>query len=387
MKIAIVIARLNPQRGGAESWTAGLVRFLLARNHQVHVIAQGCDLDDPRIRFHRIVPVGISKAFKLRSFCLRAAEVAATGAFDIVHDQGNGWFGNVFQAHAGTLAGNQNQSSISIRNPLHRLNRWLMSNIQPRYRVTDEIARRQFDPSTQREWVALSGMVRQEMIHYYGLPSDRIHVVYNGTEVNHFHPGLRDELREPLRRQLGIDENTTMFLSVAHHFRLKGVGEIVRAAGILARQRRDFVVVVVGGRRATYYRWLAFRKGCAPLIHLAGRTDDVRPYYAAADAFVHPTYYDSCSLVVLEALACGLPTITSRFNGAAELLTDGQEGYLLDSPRQTGMLAVLMERLTDPARRRDMGPAARALAEQHTLEANHEGILDVYEAARRRSPL
>ncbi len=112
------------------------------------------------------------------------------------------------------------------------------------------------------------------------------------------------------------------------------------------------------------------------------------PYYLAADFLVHPSFYDSCSLVLLEAAACGLPVIASLENGAAELLTEGVEGFLLNDP---GDAATLFERmrlmLVEPLRKK-MGRAARELASQHTLDRNFEEILAIYrqtDATKRRA--
>ncbi len=62
---------------------------------------------------------------------------------------------------------------------------------------------------------------------------------------------------------------------------------------------------------------------------------------------MQPTYYDPCSLVVLEALACGLPVITTAQNGASELMTDGREGYILTTPDAQGELIAALDHMTD----------------------------------------
>ena len=103
--------------------------------------------------------------------------------------------------------------------------------------------------------------------------------------------------------------------------------------------------------------------------------------YAAADIYAQPTYYDPCSLTVLEALACGLPVITTRRNGASELLTHGRDGFILDRPGDLDGLAEAILALCEADLRRDVGAAARALAEGHSTERNYRGILAVYERA------
>jgi UDP-glucose:(heptosyl)LPS alpha-1,3-glucosyltransferase len=81
-------------------------------------------------------------------------------------------------------------------------------------------------------------------------------------------------------------------------------------------------------------------------------------FYHAADLLVHPTYYDPCSRVVLEALAAGLPVITTRFNGAAERITSGRQGYVLESPDDVAGLAQAIVRLCDDEHRHSCAKAA-----------------------------
>ena len=110
---------------------------------------------------------------------------------------------------------------------------------------------------------------------------------------------------------------------------------------------------------------------------------DIRPYYAAADVYVHPTWYDPCSLTVIEALACGLPVITTSFNGASELLTQGENGFVIPDPADPLALAEKMTVLLDPALRSAMGASARRLALDHTLERQTAEFLSLYREISR----
>jgi UDP-glucose:(heptosyl)LPS alpha-1,3-glucosyltransferase len=131
----------------------------------------------------------------------------------------------------------------------------------------------------------------------------------------------------------------------------------------------------------------AHRLGCATCIRFVGSVVDSVPYYAAADVYLHPTYYDPCSLVVLEAIACGLPVITTVNNGASELLTPGTHGYVMQNVTDLDGLVGYISRLMDAADRSECSRRARELAEQHDLERNYREILAVYEEAARVAPL
>src|SRR6185295_3991588 len=120
-------------------------------------------------------------------------------------------------------------------------------------------------------------------------------------------------------------------------------------------------------------------------VCFVGHCDDMRSAYFAADFLVHPTFYDPCSLVVLEALACGLPVITTRCNGANELLHPLQEGYIVDDPHDYQRLSWSMWQLLDPQRRNACAQAARKTASQWTFEHHYRQLMRVLtEAAARK---
>ncbi len=98
------------------------------------------------------------------------------------------------------------------------------------------------------------------------------------------------------------------------------------------RTARPIHLLVCGSGEPGPFRRLANRLGLKDTVHFLGFYPEVETCYWSSDFFVQPTYYDPCSLVVLEALACGLPVITTAQNGASELLTDGVDGYVLTAP-------------------------------------------------------
>ena len=139
-----------------------------------------------------------------------------------------------------------------------------------------------------------------------------------------------------------------MFLIVAHNFALKGVPTLIRAVAELAWEGQPVRLAIAGGRRTGRAARLAKHVGIGDRVELLGSVPDAAPYYAAADVYVQPTFYDPCSLVVLESLAAGVPTVTSRFNGAGELITPGVEGSIVQDPADVGELADCLRLWCDP---------------------------------------
>ena len=111
---------------------------------------------------------------------------------------------------------------------------------------------------------------------------------------------------------------------------------------------------------------------------ISGHVKDVETYYAASDIYVHPTFYDSCSLVVTESLASGLPVITTRFDGASGVIDNGIEGFVMGNPMDYEALAEKISLFFDDEFRMKASIAAREKAEKYPAERNCEEIMEIY---------
>lgn len=382
MRIGLVLEQFDPRCGGAEQWTVQLAGELLARGHEVHVVARrfGPQAAAMPIVAHRLDGIGLALGFAA------AAEARLKAlALDVVHDMGAGWSCDVFQSHRGSWTAMR----LCKQALAPRWLRPLKSQIDPllpHCRRARALARRQY-VDDGRIFVALSRRVADDCVRFHGVRPEQIRLIYNGVDTDRFSPDRAAEHRREVRRRLGLDDRTALLLIVAHNFRLKGVDVLLRAMERLKGGSARVHLAVVGGKQPGNYLRAARRLGVAEAVSFAGSVDDTAPYYAAADAYVHPTFYDSCSLVVLEALAAGVPVVTTQSNGAAELLRDGVEGYVLAEAADVAGLCGRIRTLLEPDRRRRMGEAARRLAMQHTFQRNADEILAVYrESVRRRNP-
>jgi UDP-glucose:(heptosyl)LPS alpha-1,3-glucosyltransferase len=374
MKVGLVVEQFDPLRGGKEQWSAQFASKLLERGCEVHVVAgrfgdQVCTMPITR---HQLQPARTPIAFA------QAAERHLRRLrLDVIHDTGAGWYCHVFQPHGGSHRALVEHNLMALPRwlrPLKRaVSRWL-----PRYRRFEALMARQY-VDDGRILLALSRRTMADFQKIHGVPPERIRLGYNGVDPVRFSPQHRATYRQAVRQWLGVDDRTLVLLIVAHNFQLKGVPTLLRAMSRLARARRPVHLAVVGGKRLWRYERIAARLGAAPAVTFTGTVHDTVPFYAAADVYVHPTFHDSCSLVVLEALASGLPVITSRLNGAAELLTEGVEGYVMPNPADVDDLLARLEPLLESSVRRRMGQEARRLALQHTLDRNVEEILTVYD--------
>jgi UDP-glucose:(heptosyl)LPS alpha-1,3-glucosyltransferase len=164
------------------------------------------------------------------------------------------------------------------------------------------------------------------------------------------------------------------------NYRLKGLVPLLYSLRRLPPGKRPRLLVA-GSPHFGRYQRLARVLGVANDVRFAGYCPDTRECYFASDFLIHPTFYDPCSLVVLEALACGLPVITSRYNGAAELLNPPHDGFVIDDPHDHRHLAWCMEQLLDPGRRVACTQAARRGAVQWTFERHYQELMAVFRAS------
>ena len=373
MKIGLVLERFDPQRGGLEHWTWQFARSLTARGHEVHVVAFEFH---PDAAAHGIIAHELemprSRIERARAIAARLPELR----LDIIHDNGIGWEADVIQPHAGST------KALWAHN-LMRIPKWRQIRFwrERRYRELAEIERRQHH-SSSAVIVPVSQMVQRNFETLHGLPRERMRVIYNGVDVNRFTPATRERFRETTRRELGVGDGV-VFLMVAHNLLLKNAEALIRAGAKLHAAGSAIHVVIAGGKKPERFVQLAKKLGVSEMVTFLGLVDPI-PYYAAADIFVHPTWYDPCSLVTLEAAACGLPVITTRYNGASELMHDGLDGYVLEDPHDVATLAARMQDLLDPALRSDMGAAGRAVALQHTFERQTDEFLELYREIMER---
>ena len=376
MKIALILERFNPDRGGLEHWTWQFARRLVARKHEVHVVA---------FEFHPDAGSFGIVAHQLAMPRSRIERAEAIAAFlpdlglDVIHDMGIGWHADVIHPHGGSI-------KAAWEHNLLRIPKWRQIRFwrERRYRELEAIEARQH-ANRSATIVPVSEMVQRSFQKFNRLPAERMRVIYNGVDVDRFTPDNRAAWREQTRRQLGLGDDEVMFLMLAHNLLLKNADAVIRATAKLVSEKLPLRTVLAGGKKTDRFEKLAANLGASDAVTFLGLVDAV-PHYAAADVYVQPTWYDPCSLVTLEASACSLPVITSRYNGASEMMTNGKEGYLVDEPADVAALTSYMRELLDPRRREEMGAAGRAMTLDHTFEHQTNEFCQLYEyvlAAKR----
>jgi UDP-glucose:(heptosyl)LPS alpha-1,3-glucosyltransferase len=369
MRIAYVVHDYH-RKGGHSRYVAELaMRF--SREHEVHVFAN-CVEPEPgvRIHFHHIPALRMSALMSVLSFQLGALG-RVRGDFDIVHAQGMcGWRYDVLTAHICNRA-------------WYRARRAHGMAVGWRERLSDRVFDGIVTPleallyrTSRDRWViAISDVTRRNLAECYGR-RERTAVIHHGVDAALFQPAARAQNRTVMRRELGYDETDFVALYV---------GSLQKGAAFALQALRHAPRVKLLGVSPTPpkpYLAAADRAGLRGRVQFRPATDAIEQYYAAADAFVYPSPYDAFGMVITEAMAAGLPVVTSRAAGAAELIAHGREGLLLDDPADAREIAGHLNRLVeDRDLCRELGEAARLRVEAQCWDRVAAETMAVYRRA------
>jgi UDP-glucose:(heptosyl)LPS alpha-1,3-glucosyltransferase len=388
MNLALCYENVLPARGGCETYIADLSRRLVADGHEVHLYACRWDADalPKEIRFHSLPrPVGprFLRPWRFGAACqtaLRANRHLVSIGFDKT------WGQDVLYPQGGLHASSADHNIGKYRPPGIRIAARIMKKLDLAHWSFAHLEKKQYLSDDRPLILVNSHMVARHFQQYYRIGPDRLRVVHSAIDPGRFAYTDRPKLRQEWRLRWGIRHEETVGLFVAMNYRLKGLEPLIRAVACLPAEQ-PFRLLVVGHPRFQAYSHLADRLGISNRVLFLGPRRDVHHCYFAADFLVHPTFYDPCSLVVLEALACGLPIITTRYNGASELLHPPREGYVIDDPHDHEHLAWALAQMLDPARRAACAQAARKTAAQWTFEHHYRQMLAVFAdaAARKRA--
>lgn len=332
MRIAIINRVFSRAAGGAESYSVAVAQQLAPR-HEIHVFAQESNQPVPGITYHRVFCLGKKPRWVNQLLFAVASWWATRKGFDVVHSHENTWHGQVQTIHVRPLRYNL----LHGRHGLRRALRWLKVALSPRLITYVRLEGARFKPAPGRQVVATSATLGQECLEAYPASRAQLSVITPGTYL------LQDTLtRDMARRQLGLPAEAPLLLFVANDYKRKGLDALLQA---LAQLPPEVQLAVVGNPKPiAQYRQQAEQLGLAGRVHFLGSLDDLVPAYRAADGLAHPTLEDSYAMVVLEAMALGLPVVVSgpAHCGISRELEDGRQALLLHDPRDAAELARLL---------------------------------------------
>jgi UDP-glucose:(heptosyl)LPS alpha-1,3-glucosyltransferase len=325
MKLAL-IRRQFSATGGAELYLQRLLGALGQRGHELHLFTEGWEQKPAGVTVHA-VPVNGSRAARARAFANGAQDLLAREKFDCVFSLERTLKQDVYRAGDGL-----HRVWLERRREFAPWWRRPFIGVGAFHQAMMELEAATFDPANTRHVIVNSEMVRQEILKHLRFPAERIHLVRNGVEVARFQGGKRAETRA----RFGVKEDEFLLLFVGSGWERKGLKYLLRAVEQLQS-------TAPAGLDGTKLKLLVAGKGKVPAgvpgnVIFAGAMGDVEDAYAAADLFVLLPIYEPSANVVYEALAAGLPVISSAQNGASEVIT-AATGTVVDRPDDVDAVA------------------------------------------------
>src|SRR6266550_573966 len=364
-KLSIVFVRRGySPTGGAETYLKRLAGGVIEAGHDVRLVTTNDwpDADWPFGSITRVnakSPIGFASDFQRMRTEFR---------FDVLFSLERVWSCDVYRAGDGVhRAWLDRRRKFEL--PLKRFVRSLSSKHRDLLRLEQSL----FSDGNTRRVIAGSQMVKDEIVNLYGYSADKIDIVRNGVPLEKFRFG--PELREKSREELNLKSDQIALLFAGSGWERKGLLFAIEAAALC--RDRNTRLLVAGRGNARLYKTKRLRFWSEEPVKFLGEVVDMMRVYAAADIFILPTIYDPFSNACLEALASGLPVITTRSNGFSEIIEDGIHGSIVDNPANLIGLRDAIRFWSDPSRRDAARSANIERASQFDISKNVAQTLEI----------
>lgn len=360
MRIAVISRHFSRAGGGAESYAVALVQGLASR-HEVHVFSQTSNHPIQGVSYHKVFSL-FEKPRWINQLVFAVSTWWQTRrGFDVVHSHENTWQGQIQTIHVRPVRHNLFFTFSGVR----RIFRWIKVALSPRLITYLLLEGSRFRLCQTRHIVATSNHLRQECEEAYPDCTGKIKVVTPGVHIPLHVPAQADA-----RRALGLPLVGRMVLFVANDYARKGLDTLLKA--LRPMPLNVFLAVVGNPSAAQKYRQQAQELGVEKRVYFLGSLDELSPAYAAAECLAHPTLEDSFAMVVLEAMAHGIPVVVSGPDhcGISRQLTDGENALLLSDPKNEQELGRKMGEILDSRDlARHLHKGGLAFAQHHSWES------------------
>jgi len=338
LRIAVLNRSFVSTGGGAERYSIALVEQLAAR-HDVHVYAQKIEHNWPGVTYHRLwTPLTKPRWINQLWFAITSWWATRTG-FDAVHSHENTWHGQVQTVHVLPVKYTLFRERTGFRLAL----RWIKVATSPRLLVYLLLEIVRYRPTPNRQIIVTSPSLRKIMMQTYPRTGSMLSVITPGvSRVS----GLTSSAeRNAAREALGLPTSGKCILFVANDYQKKGLPALLHALQLLSSE--SYLAIVGNAAQVPQFKGVVQQMGIASRVHFLGSIEAIENAYFAADCLAHPTLEDTFAMVVLEAMAHGLPVVVSNgvYCGIANLLTNKINALILENPNDHIQLAGLINQV------------------------------------------
>ncbi|MEE9396879.1 MAG: glycosyltransferase family 4 protein [Methylococcales bacterium] len=322
---------------------------------------------------HKVIldPPYRGRIAKIKTFNHIVKDYLNTHHFDLVQSHERFSDCDIFRAGDGVHKVWLEQKA-RLLNPLSKA--WLFQTPYHKSLMAEE--KKMFESSHLRAVICNSKMVGDEILEHFDIAPKKIKIIHNGVDIERFHPKNRSHAKKT-RHALGIPEECLLFIFPGSGFERKNLITVIRALSHLPENIHTMIVGRDKWQRR--YERLANKTNIGHRVHFLGaqKRERMPELYAAADALILPTLYDPFPNVIFEAMATGLPCITSPKCGAAIIIQDNKAGRIVDALNEVE-LAGAMTAYESENTRNEEGKAARTVAEQFTIQRMRKEFIRLY---------
>jgi UDP-glucose:(heptosyl)LPS alpha-1,3-glucosyltransferase len=327
MKIALVRKAYSPY-GGAERYLSQLIDRLCAQGHEVHAFARRWEANGRGLFFHRVPLIPSPSFMEALSFAYFSRGLLQESTFDIIHGFERTLYQDIYRAGDGC-----HREWLSRRRKIDPWLKRISHPLNPLHRSLLFLEKKLFLSPKLKRIIANSQKGKEEIIRHYGVPSEKVEVIYNGVDLDAFHPRNVALYRKALREELKINPDTFAILFLGSGFRRKGLDRFIASFPRIKKEIPKAYLIVAGKDWVNGYCNKARQLEIEKAVLFLGPTQRAKELYVASDLFALPTIYDPFNNACLEAMGTGIPVLTTLQNGAAGLIENEKSAFLLKDPK------------------------------------------------------
>ncbi|MBF6567424.1 MAG: glycosyltransferase family 4 protein [Candidatus Binataceae bacterium] len=370
MRIALIARRFDPSGGGTERDLIVTAEYLRAAGHRIVIYAEEVRANQTSFEVRRVPVPRLGRALRVLRFAQTAPAIARRDA-DLVVSFARTIGADVLRSGGGAHI-SYVRAAARWRGRLGKL----ALRLSTYHRMQIAIERLGFTAAQLRCAIAVSNFVRDDLIEQFELTPEKALTLYNGIDLERFRPALDPQERAAIRSRIGVADGAPLVAFVGNGFARKGLEFLIRAWPAIGRGAR--LLVIGQDRGLPKFRRLTRRLGVERRIIFVGHRDDTADLLSAADCLALPALFEPFGNVVMEAMACGLPVLTSGYVGATELLPDAMRRFIVANPADPAEIA---EKLSELIERLDeFGETVRAAAAKHTWDDHGRRLIALVES-------
>ena len=375
-KIAVVIPKYGLV-GGAEQFASELTEKLSSESQDAfHVLANRWQSNSPAARFHKIPIISFPKFLTTISFAWFVQRKLQCNHFSLVHSHER-----IFAADLYTLHG------VPHRYWIHEVRRKKM--MSPYDLATAWVENKLVYEGGCRKFIAVSDLTRDIFLREYPIDPDRVDVIHPGVNLTDYQRKNKDDVRHSVRISLSVGPDDPVIVFASMNFEIKGLDDILLSLAQFKKQNSKFKLVVAGKGNIRKYEKIIREAGLSGNVVFTGTLakDKLIDLYLAGDLYIMLSKFDTFGMVVLEAMAAGIPVMISSHVGAKDLVQEGKNGFVVDNPSDYDYITSRLEILLNENYRRSMSASALQTASQNTWDsvaAKYQIIYNDILAAKNR---